>query len=479
MGETMEQPIKLNDYSYEIKKSGTMRVPLTIFASEVLMEKMLGDRCLQQGMNVASLPGIKGRSLMMPDAHRGYGFSIGGVAAFDSKEGIISPGGVGFDINCGVRLVATNLTKKDVEPKMHELLEALFREIPAGKGYESKERLSDEELEDIFVQGAVSLLNKGIGSQDDVDNCESGGCIKGANPDFISQRAKARGRKQLGTLGAGNHFLEIQYVDEIFDENTAKVFGITKKDQVVFMIHCGSRGFGHQVASDYLRKMEDEYPEVIATLPEKDLVYAPIQSKLAKEYYGAMCCAANFAWANRHMIAHKTKQIFTELFPQASFHAVYDVAHNIAKKETHEIDGKYEEVYVHRKGATRAFGPGHEDLPKVYQETGQPVLIPGSMGTSSYILVGTAEGMKVSFGSTAHGAGRVMSRLAAKKIYEGETVKAKLAEQHIELKARSVRGVGDEAPGVYKDVDEVVKVSHDAKIGNIVVRVKPLGVIKG
>ncbi len=479
MGENMEKPTKINNYSYEIKKSGTMNVPLTIFASESLMEKMLDDRCLQQGINVASLPGIKGRSLMMPDAHQGYGFSIGGVAAFDSETGIISPGGVGFDINCGVRLLTTNLTKDEVLPKIPELLEALFKEIPAGKGYESKERLTDEELNEIFLEGSRALLKKGIGTQDDVDNCEGGGCIEGANPDFVSPRAKARGRKQLGTLGAGNHFLEIQYVEEIFDKETAETFGITKKNQVVFMIHCGSRGLGHQVASDYLRKMEDEYPEVIAALPEKDLVYAPIQSRLAKEYYGAMCCAANFAWANRHTIAHKAKGVFRTLFPDVTFHAVYDVAHNIAKKEKHMIDGKEEEVMLHRKGATRAFGPGHEDLPTVYQKTGQPVIIPGSMGTSSYVLVGTKEGMEVSFGSTAHGAGRLMSRYAAKKIYDGETVQKDLAKENITLVARSIRGVGDEAPGVYKDVDEVVNVSHEAKIGNIVVKVKPMGVIKG
>lgn len=473
------EPRKENEYSYVVDKQGDMKVPLRIFASEALMENMKGDRCITQGMNVAALPGIKGESLMMPDAHQGYGFSIGGVAAFDAKEGIISPGGVGFDINCGVRMVATSLTKEEVEPKIDEILKLLFKVIPAGKGYESKERLTDEELDKVMTEGPYYLLEKGIGTQDDVDNCEANGRMEEANTNFVSHRAKSRGRKQLGTLGAGNHFLEIQVVDEILDEKIAEAFGVTKKDQVVFMIHCGSRGLGHQVASDYLRKMEDAYPEIIAKLPEKDLIYAPIESKLAKEYYGAMCAAANFAWANRHMIAHKTKEVFKKVYPKAEFHAVYDVAHNIAKREIHKIDGKEEEVMLHRKGATRAFGPHSRDLPAAYRETGQPVIIPGSMGTASYVLVGTKEAMNVSFGSTAHGAGRLMSRLAAKKIFRGETVQSDLAKQNITLVARSVRGVGDEAPGVYKDIDEVVKVSHDARIGNLVVKVKPLGVIKG
>jgi tRNA-splicing ligase RtcB (3'-phosphate/5'-hydroxy nucleic acid ligase) len=470
---------KLTDYSYELPKTGNMLVPGKLFLSDQLLEKVKGDHTLEQVKNMAGLPGIKKAAIAMPDAHCGYGFCIGGVAAFDSKEGIISPGGVGFDINCGVRLVATNLTKEEVEPKIKELLDLLFQAIPTGKGYESKERLTDDELNAVLSEGSQYLLKQGIGSQDDVDHCESSGKMDGAKPSFVSSRAHARGRKQLGTLGAGNHFLEIQVVDEIFNPETAKIFGITQPGQVVFMIHCGSRGLGHQVASDYLRKMEDEYPEIIAQLPEKDLIYAPIQSKLAKEYYGAMCAAANFAWANRHMIAHKSKEVFKKLFAHAEFNAVYDVAHNIAKKETHDIDGVKEEVVVHRKGATRAFGPGQEDLPEIYHTTGQPVLIPGSMGTASYVLVGTTEAMNVSFGSTAHGAGRIMSRLAAKKLFQGEHVKEDLAKKNIELVARSIRGVGDEAPGVYKDVDEVVKISHDAKIGNLVAKVKPLGVIKG
>ncbi|MCF7798966.1 RtcB family protein [Candidatus Woesearchaeota archaeon] len=475
----MVSPKQENEYSYIIPKEGNMNVPVRVFASNMLMEHLLKDKSLQQGMNVACLPGIRKESLMMPDAHQGYGFSIGGVAAFSMQDGIISPGGVGFDINCGVRLITTSLTKDEVEPRISELLDKLFQAIPSGKGFESKERLSDEELDAILKEGPAHLVSQGIGTAEDIAHCEGNGRMPEANSDFISPRAKARGRRQLGTLGAGNHFLEIQYVGEIFDNETAKTFGITKVNQVVFMIHCGSRGLGHQVASDYLRKMEDEYPDVIAALPEKDLVYAPITSKLGKEYYGAMCAAANFAWANRHMIGHQAKEVFKEFFPDAIFKTMYDVAHNIAKKETHVIDGKEEEVMVHRKGATRAFGPGSEDLPADYQTVGQPVIIPGSMGTSSYVLVGTKEGMTVSFGSTAHGAGRLMSRFAAKKEYDGEQVKEDLAKHHITLRARSVKGVGDEAPGAYKDVDEVVNVSHKAHIGNLVAKLKPLGVIKG
>lgn len=475
----MVSPVKVNEYKYKIEKTDKMNSQVEIFASDALMVHLKEDRSLDQGVNVACLPGICGPSIMMPDAHRGYGFSIGGVAAFDLETGIISPGGVGFDINCGVRLIATSLKKDEVLPVMKELLENLFDAIPAGKGYENKEPLTEDELNDIFLRGPASLVERGIGTQDDLDHCESSGAMPGAVVEFISHRAKARGRKQLGTLGAGNHFLEIQSVGEIFDKETALTFGFLDLDQVVFMIHCGSRGLGHQVASDYLRLMEDEYPDIIESLPEKDLIYAPINSDLGKKYYGAMCAAANFAWANRHMIGHKAKEVFAKMFPDVTFKTVYDVAHNIAKRETHTINGVQKEVMVHRKGATRAFGPNHSDLPIDYQKTGQPILIPGSMGTSSFVLVGTNEGMLASFGSTAHGAGRLMSRLAAKKEFDGETIRDQLAKQDITLRARSVKGVGDEAPGAYKDVDEVVRVSHQAKIGNLVVKLKPMGVIKG
>jgi len=477
----MTDPIKLNDYSYEIPKdeSEGMNVPVKIFASEKLMDHLRGDKSIQQGINVAKLPGIQGASLMMPDAHQGYGFSIGGVAAFDMDKGIISPGGVGFDINCGVRLVATSLTKEEVEPKIKELLETLYKIVPSGVGEESRERLTDEELEGIMKEGPSYLVKQGKGVQEDIDRCEANGCLPDHDPSKVSRKAKARGRRQLGTLGAGNHFLEIQYVESIENPDVAKTFGINKEGQVVFMIHCGSRGLGHQVASDYLRLMEDEYPEIIESLPEKDLIYAPINSRLGKDYYSAMCAAANFAWANRHIIQQYTIKGFKRHFPETSFQLVYDVTHNIAKKERHLINGEEREVMVHRKGATRAFGPGNEDLPGVYKETGQPIIIPGSMGTSSYLLVGTEEAMNVSFGSTAHGAGRLMSRFAAKKEFDGETIKNDLEKKNIHLRVGSVKGVADEAPMAYKDVDEVIKVSHEAGIGKVVAKLKPMGVIKG
>lgn len=456
-----------------------MNVPLKIFANEKLMENMLEDKCIDQGINVACMPGIVGWSIMMPDAHQGYGFSIGGVAAFDCNRGCISPGGIGFDINCGVRLVATNLTREQVLPKIKELLMQLYEAIPCGVGMEAKERLSDEELDAILRGGARYLVEKGIGEVQDIENCEEGACLEGSIPEKVSPRAKARGRRQLGTLGAGNHFIEVQTVQEIYDEETAKAFGLTHKDQVVFMIHCGSRGLGHQVASDYLRKMEEEYSELVENLPEKDLAYAPLGSSLAEDYFGAMCAAANFAWANRHMIANNAKEVFRNIFGDVRFHAVYDVCHNIAKKEKHVVEGKEIDVMVHRKGATRAFGPGSVDLPEKYRGIGQPILIPGSMGTGSYVLVGTDEAMKQSFGSTAHGAGRVMSRHKAKQLFDGRELKRELEKEDIYLMAGSIKGVADEAPLAYKDVDEVIKVSHDAQIGKKVVRVRPLGVIKG
>ena len=472
---------KVNDYSYILDKKDDMNVPLKVFASEKLMDKMKQDRCLEQGINVAKLPGIKGFSIMMPDAHQGYGFSIGGVAAMDSEHGCISPGGIGFDINCGVRLLTTNLTKKDVYPKIDELLNSLFKNIPPGVGGKSLFKLTDEQLEEVLMRGPAWAVEQGLGSKDDLDNCESNGFLSDADSKMVSQKAKNRGRSQLGTLGSGNHFLEIQFVDKIFDKEIAKVFGITKKNQVVILIHCGSRGLGHQVCSDYLRSMEEEYPDIIESLPEKNLVYAPAQSKLAKEYFSAMCAAANFAWTNRHIIGHQTRISFKEIFGEkVKLETVYDVAHNIAKLEEHLVDGKKEKLYVHRKGATRAFPPGNKEIPKKYQKTGQPIFIPGSMGTSSYVLVGTEKAMTESFGSTAHGAGRMMSRFKANQEWKGSEIKAKLLlENNIHIKAVSNRGISEEAPLAYKDVDEVVKVSHDAGIGKIVAQLKPIGVIKG
>lgn len=470
---------KLNDYSYLIEKTGKMNVPVKIFASEKLMNKMKEDDSLKQGINVSYLPGIKGFSIMMPDAHQGYGFSIGGVAATDHKDGCLSPGGVGFDVNCGVRLLTTNLTRKEVEPKLRELLDLLYKKVPPGVGEKSIFRLTNEELDEVMIEGPSVMVKRGLGLKEDVENCESNGKLAGADPTQVSDKAKKRGRAQLGTLGSGNHFLEIQFVGEIFDKEIADVFGITKKDQVVVLIHTGSRGLGHQVCSDYLRKIEDTFPELIKDLPDKNLAYAPAQSDLAKEYYAAMCSAANFAWTNRHLIGHQTRSAFKELFPESKLETVYDVAHNIAKLEEHVIDDKKQKVWVHRKGATRAFGPNNPEIPKRYKKTGQPIFIPGSMGTSSYVLAGTQKAMQESFGSTAHGAGRLLSRFKATKSWTGQEVKDSLEKRKILVKASTLRGISEEAPGAYKDVDEVVNVSHKAGIGLLVAKVYPMGVIKG
>ncbi|MFT4260863.1 MAG: RtcB family protein [Candidatus Woesearchaeota archaeon] len=470
---------KLNDYSYLIEKTGKMNVPVKIFASQKLMDKMKQDDSLKQGINVAHLPGIKGFSIMMPDAHQGYGFSIGGVAATDHKDGCLSPGGVGFDVNCGVRLLTTNLTRSEVEPRLRELLDLLYKKVPPGVGEKSIFRLTNEELDEVMIEGPSVMIKRGLGLKEDIENCESNGKLIGADPSKVSDKAKKRGRAQLGTLGSGNHFLEIQYVGEIFDKEIADVFGITKKDQVVVLIHTGSRGLGHQVCSDYLRKIEDTFPDLIKDLPDKNLAYAPAESDLAKEYYAAMCSAANFAWTNRHLIGHQTREAFKEIFPESKLETVYDVAHNIAKLEEHIIDDKKQKVWVHRKGATRAFGPNNPEIPKRYKKTGQPIFIPGSMGTSSYVLAGTQKAMDESFGSTAHGAGRLLSRFKATKSWTGQEIKDSLEKRKILVKASTLRGISEEAPGAYKDVDEVVKVSHKAGIGLLVAKVFPMGVIKG
>lgn len=470
---------KINDVTWEIPKEGTMKVPGRLFVSEKLLEIIHEDKSLQQVKNVASMPGILKYSYAMPDMHMGYGFSIGGVAAFDAQTGIITPGGIGFDINCGVRLLVSDLSKKDIEPKIHEILNEMFRNVPCGIGKESDVKLNGSELDQVMLIGARWNVEHGYGIEDDLIHCESNGTLPGANPSKVSQRARARGRKQLGTLGAGNHFLEIQYVDEIYLPKVAEKFGIKEKEQIVIMIHCGSRGFGHQICTDYLRRMEDEYANIIAKLPEKDLAYAPFHSKLGQDYFGAMACAANFAWANRHMIGHKVRKSFERVFNNVNLKTVYDVAHNIAKIEKHQINGETKNVIVHRKGATRCFPAGHPEVPEAYRDVGHPVLIPGSMGTASYVLVGSPGTLNIAFGSTAHGAGRVMSRKKANQIFRGEKVKSDLARRDIVVKSASWRGVSEEAPGVYKNIDEVVKVTEKAGISKAVARLKPMGVIKG
>ncbi len=473
---------KRDDCCYTIKASGKMNVPVKLFTDEKLLEAIKGDDSIHQACNVASLPGIQTASIVMADMHQGYGFSIGGVAAFDMKDGCISPGGIGFDINCGVRLLATPLTLDEVRPRITELLERLFENCPVGVGSEAKIRVTDEEYGALLRDGARWAVEHGYGNEDDLAHCESNGCIPGADPDKTTKRAQGRGRKQLGTVGAGNHFIEVQYVEQVYEEEIAKAYRLTGTGQVVVMIHCGSRGFGHQVCTDYIRRMEEEQPGIVAALPDKNLIYAPLGSRLADEYFAGMNAAANYAFANRHILGHFVRKSFEEVFGKEVSErivTVYDICHNIAKKETHLVDGKRKEVMLHRKGATRAFPPGFEELPKEYRPFGQPVLIPGSMGTSSYVLHGTETAMKESFGSTAHGAGRMMSRFQANKEFTSDGIRSDLDKKRISIKAASYKGITEEAPGAYKDVDEVIKVCHDAGLAKRVARMVPIGVIKG
>ncbi len=468
---------KISEYVYELPKEGKMLVPGRIFASEKLMVK-IEDDAIRQVAQVAELPGILKYSLAMPDLHTGYGFGIGGVAALDFEKGGISPGGIGYDINCGVRLLQTNLDRKEVAVKIKELLNELSRGVPAGVG-RSNISIDTKELDKVLNSGAEWAVKNRYGNPDDLEFCEENGNMGGADASLVSSHAKERGHDQLGTLGSGNHFLEVQYVDEIFDRKAAKTFGIEKKGQVMVMIHCGSRGLGHQVCSDYLREMEKALPEIVSSLPDRELIYAPSNHPLCKKYFSAMCAAANFAWCNRHIIAHQVRKGFSSLFPDCELKTVYDVAHNISKIEEHEIDGKMRKVYMHRKGATRAFGPGRKEIPRDYRSVGQPIIIPGSMGTASYVLVGTEKAEEVSFASTAHGAGREMSRHEALRKFTGEGIRKELESKKIFIKSASWKGIAEEAPGAYKDIEEVVEVSHRLGIGKKVARLKPIGVVKG
>ncbi len=465
---------KISENVYEIPMENGMNVPARIFASEKLMKNIEDDKTLQQIKNVAMLPGILKASLAMPDAHQGYGFPIGGVAGFDVDKGVISPGGVGYDINCSVRLLKTNLKEKDLKNK-DEILHSVFRAVPSGVGQGGKLKLSKDELDEVLREGAQWAVKKGYGFKEDYEHTEDNGKLPNANPKDVSQRARGRGMGQLGSLGAGNHFLEIGIVDEVFDEKVAKVFGL-EKGMITIMIHCGSRGLGHQVASDYIKEMEIKYgyPKF-----DRELVNAPIKSELGKKYLSAMACAANFGFANKQLITHWVRENLKHYFPKIKMDVVYDVCHNIAKFEKHKIEGKEKEILVMRKGATRSFGPGRKEIPSDYRKVGQPVLIPGSMGTSSYVLVGTKKAEEISFGSTAHGAGRISSRAFASKNINAEDVKKKLKSKGILVEAGSLKGLSQEAPEVYKDVDEVVRVSHEVGIGKLVVRLKPLLVVKG
>ncbi len=476
---------KVNDYMWQIPKyKPGMKVPGMIFANQALLEKMQTDRTLWQCSNVAQLPGIYKHAITLPDGHEGYGFPIGGVAATDYENGVISPGGVGYDINCGVRLLSTTLTEKDVRPKLAPLAETIFRNVPSGLGSRRKDfTISPRDLEALAVEGVQWLIERGLGWAGDADHCEENGQMKNANPDKVSNTAKNRGLTQIGTLGSGNHFLEIQKVDKIFNQKTAKAFGITGEGQVTVMIHCGSRGYGHQVCSDYLRVMEHAVQKYKISLPDRELACAPGSSPEARDYIEAMACAVNYAFANRQAIMHWVRQSFQQVYGQDpekfGLKLVYDVAHNIAKAETHNIDGAQKKVWVHRKGATRAFPAGHPDVPEDYRSEGQPVLIPGSMGTSSWVLVGSQKAMDLTFGSTAHGAGRMMSRSAAKRQYWGGDIKTGLEKRGIVVRAASASVLAEEADAAYKNVDVVADVSDKVGIATKVARLVPLAVVKG
>jgi len=476
---------KIDNYRWEIPTSykAGMSVPGLIFASESMLNHIWEEQVFQQVANVAFLPGIVERSLAMPDIHWGYGFPIGGVAATRVKDGVVSPGGVGFDINCGVRLLRTNLTEEEVRPKIEQLIADLFVNIPSGVGSTGKIRVSEKELNEVLVKGSRWALEKGYGEAEDIVVTEESGCMKGANLDKVSSKAKKRGIPQLGTLGSGNHFLEVQVVAEIYEREAAMAMGIGDVGQVLVLIHTGSRGFGHQVCTDYVALLGEAVKRYGISLPDRQLACAPVNSPEGQDYLAAMACAANYAWTNRQCITHWVRESFIKVFGKSlselGLEQVYDVTHNIAKIEEYTIDGKKHTLCVHRKGATRAFPAGHPDVPAIYKNIGQPVLIPGDMGRCSYILLGTEIAMKETFGSTCHGAGRMQSRAAAKRSLRGADVAQALAARGITVKAGSMASLAEEASEAYKDVTEVVDVTHQAGISRKVAKAVPMGVTKG
>jgi tRNA-splicing ligase RtcB len=479
----MEGLKRLSDVVWELAPRDGMRVPGRIYADEELIRALEGDQSLDQVRNVAHLPGIICCSLAMPDIHLGYGFPIGGVAAFRVEDGVVSPGGVGYDINCGCRLLATDLQARDLENKVRPIVDQLFRDVPSGVGAKGAiARLSRAELEKLLVRGAGWAVERGYGSRADLDHTEDGGALAGADPGAISERAFTRGQDQVGTLGSGNHFLELQTVDTIYDREAAAAFGLFE-GQVTLMVHCGSRGFGYQVCDDYLEVMAEAARRYGIALPDRQLVCAPVTSPEGRRYLAAMGCAANYAWANRQMIMHLSEGAILKalrLSPRdLNLRLVYDVAHNIAKLEEHEVDGRTVNACVHRKGATRAFAPGRAELPADYSAIGQPVLIPGDMGTASYVCKGTKEAMVQTFGSTCHGAGRVMSRAQALKRAKGRSIDRELAEKGILVRAQALKTLGEEMPEAYKDVERVVAVMERAGISPRVARLRPLAVVKG
>jgi len=479
------QLIKIDDYRWKIPdnyKTG-MRVPGLIYASKEMLESIREEQTPEQVANVAFLPGIVDYSLAMPDIHWGYGFPIGGVAATNIKDGVVSPGGVGYDINCGVRLLRTSLSEADVRPRISQLIDALFHNVPSGLGSEGKMKISQKEMNQLMVEGARWAVKRGLGCEEDLDVTEGGGCFAGADPSKVSDKAIKRGMPQAGTLGSGNHFLEIQVVKKIFDSHTASIMGITDIGQILVLIHTGSRGFGHQICTDHLRIMEQAVSKYGIKLPDRQLACAPVESEEGQGYLAAMACAANYAWVNRQCIAHWVKESFSGIFGRSpeelGMRQIYDVAHNIAKIEEHTIDGRTVKVCVHRKGATRAFPAGHKDTPKRYKEIGQPVLVPGDMGRCSFVAVGTQKAMSETFGSTCHGAGRVLSRGAAKRGFRGADIIRELQSRGIIVRAGSVPALAEEVSQAYKDVTEVIDVVHQAGISRKVAMAVPMAVIKG
>lgn len=475
---------KLDPYRWLIPKTGSMRVPGLIFSNDELIKDVQEDQSLTQVANVATLPGIVGYSLAMPDIHRGYGFPIGGVAAFDLDEGIISPGGVGYDINCGCRLLTTRLRADEIRPMIKDLVSALFKNIPCGAGSTSNIHLSKKEEEQVAVQGAAWAVKKGFGSTEDLERIEDYGTMEGADPSLLSERAIKRGKDQLGTLGSGNHFLEIQVIDHIYDQEKARTFNLSEGRITVFL-HTGSRGFGHQICDDFLKQMSmsisDGKEQFV--LPDRQLACAYLKSDQGRHYLAAMACAANYAWANRQVLMHWTEETFLKTLlispKDLGMNLLYDVCHNIAKKEVHNVEGSKATLCVHRKGATRSLPPGHPLLSPIYRDSGQPVLIPGDMGTYSYVLAGAEGAMSQSFGSTCHGAGRVLSRTKALKKAKGRAINRELEDKGIYVLSRGKRTLKEEIPEAYKDISQIVDVVHKSGLANKVARLKSLGVIKG
>ena len=474
---------QIEPFVYEIPASyrQDMRVPARLYADDYVLDMALTDRSVEQLINTTTLPGIVGCALAMPDVHQGYGFPIGGVAATALPSGVISPGGVGYDINCGVRLLTAPLRADVVRAQVGALMDALFRNIPAGVGESGGVRLSKQDLSQVLEQGAAWPIRRGYGRPEDAEHTEDNGCMSAARAETISPRALERGADQLGTLGSGNHFLEVDEITEVYDEAAAQALGLYV-GQVCVWIHCGSRGLGHQVCTDAVKTMQQSIARLKIVLPDRELACAPLDSPEGQRYFAAMSCAANYAWANRQVITHQVRQAFDQVLGKNAGDAlrvVYDVCHNIAKVEKHTVDGKLRELCVHRKGATRAFGPGRAEVPDAYRALGQPVLIPGNMGTGSFVLLGTEKAMHTTFGSACHGAGRVMSRAGARRTVRGEDLRDQLEAQHIAVRAGSMAGLAEEAPDVYKDLERVVQVVHQVGIARKVARTRPLGVIKG